>query len=249
MVNCMVTAIIQARVGSTRFPNKVFAELAGKPLIFHVVNRLKHSQKINKILLATTENLLDDALESWAKLNRVEVFRGSEENVLDRYYKAAESAKTDIVVRVTADDPFKDPVIMDKVIDLLQVNNLDFAYNNKPSSFPEGLDTEVFTFKALRQAHKNAKDAFEREHVTQYFYRNSSAFKQRNFLNYTDLSYLRWTIDTELDLSMVKEVYNALYKDSSIFLTEDILALLRQRPEIARMNADVPRSAMYSKKI
>jgi spore coat polysaccharide biosynthesis protein SpsF len=123
---------------------------------------------------------------------------------------------------------------------------LDFAYNNNPPSFPEGLDTEVFTFNALEQAYLNAKDAFEQEHVTQFFYRNPTLFKNKNYTYPQNKSYLRWTIDTVKDYEMATEVYNHLYKEGTIFLMNDIFELLKKYPAIAEINSDVKRSAMYS---
>lgn len=244
----MITAIIQARVASTRLPNKVFANLAGKPLIWHIVNRVSASERIEKVVLATSTNPLDDALETWARRNDVEVFRGSEQNVLSRYHQAAQASGASTIVRITADDPFKDPVVIDSVIEMYLSETLDFAYNNKPPSFPEGLDTEVFTVDALNRAARESRDPFEHEHVTQYFYRHPESFKQMNYDYKTDISNLRWTIDTEKDLSMARLVYEDLFQEKPIFLMDDILALIEQRPEIAKINSDVQRSAMYLKK-
>jgi len=240
-----IIAIIQARLGSTRLPKKVFADLAGKPLIWHVINRLKYSNRINDIVLATTNSAVDDELASWATKEKVNLFRGSENNVLERFYFAAKQYSADIIVRITADDPFKDPLIIDQVIDKLLVENLDFAYNNNPPTFPEGLDTEVFTYNAIEKAYFQSNDDYEKEHVTQYFYRNSEFFKQSNLLNLKNLSHLRWTIDTELDYEMTKQVYNALYRENSIFQMNEILDLLNEKPEISQINIDVARSAMY----
>jgi len=243
----MISAIIQARVSSTRLPNKIFSDIEGKPLIYHIFNRISYSKKIDNILLATTNNPADDKLTEWAKSNNIPYFRGSEEDVLSRYYNASKSISADIIARITADDPFKDPIILDKVIDLLVEKKLDFAYNNKPPTFPEGLDIEVFTFKALEKANIESKDDFEREHVTQYFYRHSEIFNQENYLNKTDLSKLRWTIDTEKDLEMTRMIYKELYKPNEIFLLEDILNILKEKPYLAMINSNVKRSAMYTK--
>jgi spore coat polysaccharide biosynthesis protein SpsF len=240
-----IVAIIQARLGSTRLPKKVFADLAGKPLIWHVINRLKYSDRINNIVLATTNSTTDDDLANWANIEHVNLFRGSENNVLERFYFAAKQYSADIIVRITADDPFKDPTIIDKVIDTLLDENLDFAYNNNPPTFPEGLDTEVFTYDAIEKAYFQSNDDYEKEHVTQYFYRNNEVFKQSNFRNVNDISNLRWTIDTELDYEMTKQVYNVLYREDSIFQMNDILRLLDEKPEISLINLDVARSAMY----
>ncbi|HEX6914776.1 MAG TPA: glycosyltransferase family protein [Chitinophagaceae bacterium] len=245
MIKRKVTAIVQARTGATRLPNKVFLPLAGRPLIWHVFDRLRYSKQIDEYVLATTTSKGDDALEQWARENNIPCFRGSEADVLARYYGAARSHQAEVIVRITADDPFKDPLVIDQVIGMFIQQGLDFAYNNKPPSFPEGLDTEVFSFEALKLAQEKSNDPFEREHVTQYFYRNPDDFKQSNLAYEKDLSYLRWTLDTAEDYAMVKLVYEKLYKEGAIFLMNDILALLEREPGIAEMNSGVKRSAMY----
>lgn len=241
-----VTAIIQARTGSTRFPNKVFANLSGKPIIWHIRDRLSYCKKVGKIVLATTNSNSDDKLEIWGKDNNLLVYRGSENDVLNRFYNAALISKAEIILRITADDPFRDPVIIDSVINLILDKQLDFAYNNNPPTFPEGLDVEVFTFKALELAQNEAKDEFEREHVTQYFYRHPEIFTQENLINDKDLSHLRFTVDTEKDLEMAKIIYEELYREGKIFLLDDILNLLDKEPWITEINRKVKRSAMYS---
>jgi spore coat polysaccharide biosynthesis protein SpsF len=243
----MIAAIIQARTSSTRLHNKVFKILCGKPLIEHITNRVKSSSKIEKIILATTLNKKDNALEVWATENNILFFRVDENDVLGRYYQSAKYFSVDTIVRITADDPFKDPFIIDDVINLFETKKLDFAYNNSPPTFPEGLDTEVFSFDALEKAYKSSIDPFEREHVTQYFYRNPDLFKQACLKNSTDLSYLRWTIDTQKDWDMAKIVYDKLYHAKEIFTMTDILGLLKKEPEIAEINSAVKRSAMYTK--
>jgi spore coat polysaccharide biosynthesis protein SpsF len=167
--------------------------------------------------------------------------------VLDRYYHAAKNNQSSVVIRITADDPFKDPIIIDNVIRLLLTNKLDFAYNNKPPSFPEGLDTEVFTFDALERAYNESLDQFEREHMTQYMYRHPDKFLQENYQHKEDISHLRWTIDTAEDLLMAQEVYKELYIDQKIFLMDDILQLLARKPSLAEINTHVKRSSMYQK--
>ncbi len=241
----MICAIIQARTGSKRLANKVFTNLCNKPLIWHVVNRIRWCKRIEKIILAIPENSEDDKLSIWAKNNHIDCFRGSQDDVLSRYYNAALSFKATTIIRITADDPFKDPIIIDNVIDFYFKNKLDFAYNNNPPSFPEGLDTEIFSFSALQQAEKESNDPFEREHVTQFFYRNPDKFRQMNYKNDEDISFLRWTIDTSKDLKMVEEVYNILYNEGKLFKMNDILKLLRESPYIKEINKGVKRSDMY----
>ena len=202
-----VNAIIQARCGSTRFPNKVFALIDGKPLLWHVVNRLKYATKIDDIIVATTVSEKDDKIEQWCKENNVYCFRGSEENVLNRYYSASEAFPSEYVVRITADDPFKEPKVIDAVITKLIEEGYDHVTNNLPPSFPEGLDCEAFKKSALDRSEKEAETAFEREHVTQYIYHHPEIFKIGNVSNPENLSYLRWTIDKDVDFEMVKAVY------------------------------------------
>jgi spore coat polysaccharide biosynthesis protein SpsF len=240
-----IVAIIQARLNSKRLPNKTFAFIVGFPLIWHVVNRIKKSKMINQIVIATSNQKSDDKLIDWCINNGIKYFRGSEDNVLERFYFASSKFKADVVVRITADDPFKDPLIIDDVIKLLIRENLDFAYNNNPPSFPEGLDAEVFTFFALEYAWKNVKESFEQEHLTQYLYRHPQLFRQKNYFNEKDFSYLRWTIDSEEDLKMTREVYKRLFKVNDVFLTKEILELLKNEPWIQEINRNVERSAMY----
>lgn len=244
----MIAAIIQARTGSTRLPNKIFSKIIDKPFIWHVVNRLTFSQRIQKIIIATTANPNDNIIEKWAVENDIAVYRGSENDVLDRYLRAAELFDCKTIIRITADDPFKDPELIDSVVKFYEDNLLDFAYNNFPPSFPEGLDTEVFSFDALKKAACEARDPFEREHVTQYFYRNKDLFKQANWSYNKDISHLRWTVDNKEDLDMAIEVYKSLYSPGQIFLLNDILNLLIKRPELKEMNSNCERSALYRKK-
>ncbi len=241
-----VNAIIQARCGSTRFPNKVFALIDGKPLLWHVVNRLKYATKIDDIIVATTVSKKDDKIEEWCKENNVHCFRGSEENVLNRYYSASEAFPSEYVVRITADDPFKEPKVIDAVITKLIEEGYDHVTNNLPPSFPEGLDCEAFKKSALDRSEKEAETAFEREHVTQYIYHHPEIFKIGNVSNGENLSYLRWTVDKDVDFEMVKAVYahrNPANKD--ILLMDEILEIIKVNPEIAKINSEVERSAMY----
>jgi spore coat polysaccharide biosynthesis protein SpsF len=242
----MIGAIIQARIGSTRLPNKVLRVLCGKPLIWHIINRIRRSTRIEKIILATTTNINDDLLVDWALENDIEFYRGSENDVLSRFYHAAKLYHIDCIVRITADDPFKDYKIIDQVIDLFEKQRIHFAYNNNPPSFPEGLDTEVFSFDALEKAFKNAVDPFDREHVTQYFYKNNSLFSQACLVNPINLSYLRWTIDTQQDWDMAEAIYNKLYPVKPDFSMTDILELINSNPYISEINSKVQRSAMYN---
>lgn len=243
----MLTAIIQARLSSTRFPRKIFAEICNKPLIWHIVERLRYSKSISDVVLATTENPVDDELVEWGKNNNLKVFRGSEDDVLSRYYFAAIEFNADTILRITSDDPFKDPYVIDSVYRMYVDEQLDFAYNNNPPSFPEGLDTEIFSFSSISKAFHNSKDPFEREHVTQYFYRNPGFFKQKNFSYISDLSYLRLTIDTQEDFLMASIIYEKLYKENQIFKLNDIVNFIEKNQYLTIINQNVKRSSMYLK--
>lgn len=206
-----VVAIIQARCDSTRFPNKVFADLCGRPFIWHVVNRLKFAQSLDHIVLATTNRPSDDKLYNWAKESGVDVYRGSESNVLNRYFEAANYSKADVVVRITADDPFKEPVLIDKAVNTLQKGGYDFVCNNYPPSYPEGVDIEVLSKNTLDRVVSLSFSDFEREHVTQYIYHHPEDFKIFNISNTEgNFSYLRWTVDTEKDFQMVTRIYSCI---------------------------------------
>jgi spore coat polysaccharide biosynthesis protein SpsF len=241
----MITAIIQARVGSTRLPNKVFSVIEGKPLLWHVVERLKNSKYLDKIVIATTINENDIKIADWAAENKIICYRGSEDNVLERYYQAAKYFGSDTIVRITADDPFKDYQIMDAVIEKFQIKGVDIACNINPPTFPEGLDIEVFSFNAIEHAYLNVSTNFEKEHVTQYFYKNPGLFTICNMSYKDNLSSLRWTIDEDKDLEMARSVYSKLFVKGEVFLMNDILELLDRHPWIAAINNVVSRSIMY----
>ena len=198
-------------------------------------------------MLATTTNTVDDTLVAWCKENNVSYFRGDENNVLKRYYDAATTYKADIIIRITADDPFKDPKVIDAVINLLKENNLDFAYNNNPPSFPEGLDTEVFTYEAIKKAAEADTTDFEKEHVTQYFYHNPQKFKCANYSYKENVSHIRLTVDTERDFELAQNIYKKLSPNDEMFYLEDVLALIQKEPGLLEINKGVKRSAMYER--
>ena len=216
-----ILGIIQARMNSTRLPNKVLMEVSGSPVLEHILNRVLVSN-IDEIVIATTVDSRDDLIDSFCKSKNVNCFRGDELNVLKRFYDCAKKYHGNIIVRITADDPFKDPNIINHAIKLLLDNQLDYVSNTIEASFPEGLDIEVFTFEALERAFKFANLSSEKEHVTPYIWKNTGLFKTYNFKNNTDLSDLRWTLDTLNDLKFVEEIYNRLYNsEKKIFLMND----------------------------
>lgn len=240
-----INAIIQARCGSSRFPNKVFALIDGKPLIWHVVHRLNLSKKIDDVIIATTNNKADDDIEKWCNNYCVKCFRGSENDVLNRFYNASLKYPSDVIVRITADDPFKEPKVIDDVINEFLTGKYDYVTNNYPPTYPEGLDCEVFSFRLLEEMEKLSNDSYEREHVTQYIFRNSKKYLIGNVKNTEDYSYLRWTIDTEDDLKMINSVYEHRDKKDGILLMDEIIDIIYKYPEIIQLNSNVARSDMY----
>jgi spore coat polysaccharide biosynthesis protein SpsF (cytidylyltransferase family) len=172
-----ITAIIQARMGSTRLPGKVLMDLAGKTVLARVVSRLRRAERVDEIVVATTDSLADDAIVPECHQLKVEYFRGSENDVLDRYYQTARVCAAGAVVRITSDCPVIDPQLVDETIRLLQQQGGDYCSNVLPRTYPRGLDTEVFTVAALEQAWREARDPSEREHVTPYFYRHPELFR------------------------------------------------------------------------
>jgi len=243
----MVIAIVQARMGSTRLPGKVLQTILEKTVLEHIVERLGCSKLVDKIIVATTKERTDDEIEHLCNRINITCFRGSQDDVLDRFYRAALMFSTDIIVRITADDPLKDPEIVDKAIQIMLENDYDYVSNTIEPTYPEGIDVEVFTFAALKKAHQEARRASEREHVTPYIWKNPDKFKIYNFKNGEDFSSLRWTLDTEDDLIFIRKVYAALYKEGQIFLMKDILELIKKEPTLSLINKGHERNEGYIK--
>jgi len=240
-----VIAIIQARMGSTRLPGKSMAVISGKPLLVHIIERINASKTIDTIIIATTQLSEDDVLEKLAIENHVACYRGSTDDVLDRFYQAAKKFKADVIVRITADDPFKDPEILDSfVIYLLEHPGLDYVSNTIKPTYPEGLDIEVFRFGALETAWRFAKLPSEHEHVTAFIWKNPDTFRCVNIENDEDLSGYRWTLDYQEDLQFTKEIYKKL-NDKGIFHMHDILDLLKKYPHLSKINANHTRNEGY----
>jgi len=237
-----VTCIIQARVGSTRLPNKILLKVSDKEILIHVVERVLRATKIDEVIVATTtspnDKLVVDLIENFNH-ERVTTFQGSEEDVLDRYYQAAKKSNSDIVVRITSDCPLIDWELLDHMVNTFVDGDYDYISNVLTKrTYPRGLDVEVFSFSVLEKMWETCEKQREREHVTTYVRENPSIFKTLNVEQDTDLSHLRWTVDEEDDLKLVKIIYDEL-QDKPEFLTDDILGLIEKRPELATMNTHV----------
>lgn len=243
-----ITAIIQARVGSTRLPNKIFNTIKGKPILWHVINRVSFSKNIDKIVVATTDLKEDDITEQFCKENKIQFYRGSSDDVLSRYYEAAKKFNADLIIRITSDCPVIDPIILDKMLinffELYEKEKIDYMSNTIVRTFPRGLDAEIFPFNVLEKTYNEAKQDYEREHVTPYIYQHPEIFEIKNFGNDRDYSFHRWTVDTIEDFQLIEEIYEALYKENDIFYFEDILRLFEQKPDLIKINQNIKQKSL-----
>ena len=250
-----VVCIIQARVGSTRLPKKVLKDICGKTVLEHDIERLKRVKNIDQVVIATTIEEKDIEIVKEANRLGVSCFRGSESDVLARYYYTAKEFNADVVVRVTSDCPLLDSEVTGNVIQYYLDNNekYDYVSNTLERTFPRGLDTEVFSFKALEKAFNEADLESDREHVTPYIWRNSDIFRNFQYKRKNDYSDLRLTLDTEEDLKLIEEVYNELYSKKSDFNLNDIINLFIKRPELKLINAEIEQkkvnSGLYLRKV
>ena len=243
----MIGCIIQARMGSSRLPGKVLMNSNnGMPLLYHVINQLRHCSKVKNLVIATTTNQEDDEIEKFANNNTVNVFRGSEKDVLDRYFQCAKKYSFSTIVRITSDCPLIDPQIVDKVIKQFFSGNYDYATNTLIRTFPIGTDVEVFSFSVLETAWKNAQLPSEREHVTPYL-RNKGNFKTINVENDTNISNLRLTVDRIEDFELIKEILNNI-SINPIHL-EDILELFSRKPELIEINKHINHNEGFNRSL
>lgn len=242
-----VVAIIQARMSSTRLPGKVLMPLAGKPVLDHVVTRIRQCKTIHEVVVATSVDSQDDAIEVWCRGRGVACERGSLNDVLDRYYQAAKAHHADAIVRITADCPAIDPTIVDEVVQ--GYLNGDFEFFGLAGEFPDGLDCTVFAFTAIERAWREARLPSEREHVGPYIENNPQYFKNGKLEKFSGLAHHRWTLDEPRDLAFLQEVFSRLYCDDHTFLAQDVLALLDREPELASINSNIIRNEGYLKSL
>jgi spore coat polysaccharide biosynthesis protein SpsF len=243
-------AIIQARMDSSRLPGKILADIAGKSMIERVIERVAAAQSVDEVVVATTSAVNDDILiDHLRKTNACAVFRGSSDDVLRRFSECAKLHHADVVVRVTADDPLKDPQIIDKATSLLITDaRLDYCSNTIEPSYPEGLDIEVMHFSALERADKEAQLASEREHVTPYIWKNPGLFQILNFRSDRDLNDWRWTVDRQEDLEFMRRVFGE-FRDRPLVLYQDVIAWLDAHPDVRQINSGIHRNEGYLKSI
>lgn len=239
--NRRVVAIIQARMASSRLPGKVLADLGGRPVLEWVVRRASRTAGIEQVVVATSARPEDDAVAAFCEEKGIDCTRGSLQDVLDRYYQAAEAYEADVVLRLTGDCPLIDPGLLDELIEtfLEAEPPLDFAANRLPTerTIPIGLDAEICSFSALEVAWREAREAHQREHVMPFFYEHPDRFRILHIRQEQDYGHHRWTVDTPEDLELLRRVA-AEFKDDG-FSWKEVLALFEARPELAEINAGV----------
>lgn len=236
-----VVAIIQARMGSTRLPGKILKKVLDKTLLEYQLERVRRAKTIDEIVIATTTKEPDNPIVELCQRLNVSIFRGSEEDVLERYYGAAKAFQADVVVRLTSDCPLIDPSVIDRVVGyyLEHHDHYDYVSNTLERTYPRGLDTEVFSFKVLDKVNHEAEEANYREHVTAYIYSNPGEYRMNQVTQDIDMSSYRLTVDTEEDFLLISKIIEALYPKNPQFQLEDVYQLLLRHPEWKRINEHI----------
>ncbi len=238
-----VIAIVQARMGSTRLPGKVMMDLAGEPMLARVVGRTRRAESVDETVVATTADSADDTIERLCRVRGWSCFRGSSDDVLDRYYRAAQKYEADAVLRVTSDNPLVDPSVINAVVSAYADAKPDCASNDiPPRTYPLGLGVEVVSMEALRRAWNESHDSASREHVTYYIIEHPALFRLLAVRNPTDCSALRWTVDTAEDLAFVRKIYSHFGHDR--FSWQEALELVNAHPAWRELNKNICQKAV-----
>jgi len=243
----MILGIIQARMGSTRFPGKVLKEISGRPMLWYLYERMTFSKLIDKVVIATADTESCKPIVQFAEQNSIGYHAGSEQDLVDRLYQTASKFNGDIIVRITGDCPLVDPRVVDRVIKHYMDNRdrYDYVSNIIKPTYPDGLDVGIIPFATLEGMWKGVKDPFWREWVASYIIEHPEIYRIGNVENEKDLSYLRWTVDYEEDFIFVRHIYDKLYREKKNFSMEDILALLDREPWIGKLNSKYSRNKAY----
>ena len=233
--------IVQARMTSTRLPGKVMEIVCDKPLLEHLINRLKTIRSADQIVIATTVNETDNQIVSLCKKLDTLYYRGSEEDVLGRYYEAAVEYGGDVIIRITSDCPVIDPDVVGYLIDFYMKNlkKYDYVTNTLKRTYPRGMDAEIVSFKALKEAHFNAYDPFDREHVTPFIRNRPTQYRLHNIKYSSDLSRYRLTVDTSEDMELIRRIFESLYVENPEFTMKDIVSKMAANPEWEYINAHI----------
>ena len=237
----MIIGIIQARTDSSRLPGKVMLEVSGKSMLEHMIERISSSRKLDKIIIATTTNKNDDVIVDLAKKLTLDYFRGSEDDVLDRYYNTCKKYNGNVVVRLCSDSPLLDGNIIDNVIATYETGHYDYVNNLAPlpRTYPDGLSVEVFSSQLLTKAHFDAKKPSEREHVTFYMWMQPEKFKIHRVDLEKDLSKYRFNLDYDADYTFLKKIFEYFYLKNKNFNFEDVITWLERNPEVFKINSHI----------
>lgn len=242
------SAIIQARMDSSRLPGKVLIDIAGEPMLVRVVERVRKAHHLHQVVVATTTDPSDDAVEDLCVQRGYPCYRGSMHDVLDRYYQAAKQFAAQVIVRITADCPVIDPQLIDQAVEARERTGADFVANRLPPpwrrTYPIGLDIEVCTFAALARAWEQADQLIHREHVMPYLYEQEGRFHVHILNHEPDYGYLRWTVDTPEDLELIRCIY-AYFDGRDDFSWLDVLDLVQNQPHLAEINASVKHKTAF----
>ena len=224
---------------SSRLPGKVLEEVCGKPVLLHIVERVKRSKKIDQIVVATSTSPDDDKIVEFCCNNNISFYRGSEEDVLNRLVMCHRFTRTDVVVEITGDSPFVDPDVIDETIELFMSTDADYVSNTLTRSYPIGIRSQVFSLSLLEECEREAKNKKDREHVTTFICRNKAGrYNLKNVLSKKKHTFpkLRLTLDYPEDLEVTRKIYENLYPEKNNFNLDDILGLLSENPEIEKIN-------------
>lgn len=232
--------VVQARMMSTRLPGKVMKQVLGKPLLFYLTERLRSVQSVQGIIVATSHNSADDAIVDFCNQESLHCIRGNEEDVLSRFYAAAEAFGLETVIRICSDCPLIDPTFIEKALVYFQSSDkFDYLSNTLERTFPRGMDFEIFRVGALKEAFFKATSGYDKEHVTPYIIQHSEQFRLGNIIQKEDQSHLRLTVDTAEDFELIRRLLEKLYPATHEFVLKDICNVLTKHPDWANINAHV----------
>lgn len=238
-----IVALVQARMSSTRLPGKVLADVAGQSVLMRTVHRVARSRRLDEVVVATSDQAVDDPIAALARRKGVPVSRGSAMDVLDRFLLAARERGADVIVRITADCPLVEPELIDRCVEAFFTQSADHASNAYVRRYPRGLDVEVIRLAALKRAGREARLPFERAHVTPYIHQHPELFRLVSVEGEADYVSQRWTVDTPDDLAFVRAVYDRLGPGDE-FSWRAVIELLEREPELAQLNAGVMQKAL-----
>jgi len=233
-----ITAIIAARTGSSRLPNKVLLDISGKTALERMIERVKNAKTLDRIIIATSTNKIDDSIEKLCKQINIECVRGSENDLLSRYQLVVEKVKPDIIVKMGADSILIDPLVIDKVVSTFLTNKYDYVSNyGIPKTYPEGCTVDVYTSKTLTEAFLKAKKPSEREHINPFIWNNPEQYTSFRVDYEKDISNYRLSLDYKEDYIVIKTIFESLYPKNPCFTLENIISWLEKNPEIQKINS------------